>query len=262
MTSSDPDQIRREIERTQGRLSSDVDALAEKVTPGRIVERRVDRVRAAASRWKDSVMGSDQHSGYPAHATTGTYGGGSGTYGGGYGGETYGGGSGGGLREGAQHAAGTLSDTASSAGQAVSGAASSAGSAVSGAASSAADAVSQAPQVLRRQTRGNPLAAGVIAFGAGWLISSLLPATQREQQLAMQAKDRAGELAQPVTDAAKQVAAEVKDNLQQPAQQAVAQVKETAQDAGRTVAEEGRAAAAQVQERAQQAPERVRDNIN
>ncbi len=212
--STDPDQIRREIELTQGRLSTDVDALTEKVTPGRIVERRVGRARAAAGRWKDSVMGSDAPSypGSPAHATR----------------------------------------------DAVSDRASAAAGAVSDAGSSAADAVQQAPQAVRRQTQGSPLAAGVIAFGAGWLISALLPASQREQQLAEQAKDRAGELARPVADAAKQAATEVRDHLQEPAQQAVQQVRETAQDAGRTVADEGRSAAGQVQDRAQQAPDNVR----
>ena len=60
MTSADdPDQIRREIERTQRQISHDVDLLTEKVTPGKIVERRVGRVRGAAGRWKDAVMGSD-----------------------------------------------------------------------------------------------------------------------------------------------------------------------------------------------------------
>ena len=42
---NDPDQIRRDIDRTQAHLSSDVDALTEKVTPSRIVERRVGRPR-------------------------------------------------------------------------------------------------------------------------------------------------------------------------------------------------------------------------
>ena len=58
--SENPDQIRRDIERTRAHLSSDVDALADKVTPGRIVERRVggpsgrrpapDRVMGATTR--------------------------------------------------------------------------------------------------------------------------------------------------------------------------------------------------------------------
>jgi hypothetical protein len=62
-SASDPDEIRREIERTQANLSFDVDALAEKVTPSKIVERRVGRARSAASRWKDKVMGSNPLSG-------------------------------------------------------------------------------------------------------------------------------------------------------------------------------------------------------
>ena len=57
-TSQDPEQIRQEIERTQAALSQDVDALTEKVTPGKIVERRVDKARDAATRLKEKVMGS------------------------------------------------------------------------------------------------------------------------------------------------------------------------------------------------------------
>jgi hypothetical protein len=75
--------------------------------------------------------------------------------------------------------------------------------------------------VARRQAQGNPLAAGLIAFGAGWLVSSLLPASRREQQLAEQARDKATELGQPLAEAAKQAATEVKNNLQEPARQAV-----------------------------------------
>ncbi|WP_224392117.1 DUF3618 domain-containing protein [Pseudonocardia sp. ICBG1293] len=48
------------------------------------------------------------------------------------------------------------------------------------AAATVADTAREAPRTARRQTRGNPLAAGLIAFGAGWLVSSLLPASARE----------------------------------------------------------------------------------
>ena len=60
--SSDPDQIRRDIERTQSMLSTDVDALTDKVSPSRIAQRRVDRVRGTANRWKDRVMGNEPRS--------------------------------------------------------------------------------------------------------------------------------------------------------------------------------------------------------
>ena len=85
---------------------------------------------------------------------------------------------------------------------------------------------------MRRQTQGNPLAAGLIAFGAGWLISSLLPASRQEQRLAQQATEKAADVGRPLADKARDAAMEIKDNLQEPAQEAVASVKDTATDAG------------------------------
>ena len=235
---SDPDEIRREIERTQANLSQDVDALTEKVTPSKIVERRVDRARDTATRLKDKVMGSN-----PLHS--------SGTVSGHH--------LGGGAAGTTAQAADRLSGTASSAASSVQGAASTAAGTVQDAASTAAGAVQQAPQAIRRQTRGNPLAAGIIAFGAGWLISSLLPASRQEQELADQAKQVAQEKVQPVLS---QVASDVGDNLREPAQQAVESVRSTAQEAGQTVADEGRSAAQDVQGRAQDAAGTVRSNAS
>jgi hypothetical protein len=250
-TSSDPEQIRRDIERTQAALSQDVDALAEKVTPGKIVERRVDRARDAATRLKEKVMGSDP---YGRHGSGESVGGSvlsaastatdrvSGT---------------------ASSAASSVQDAASSAASSVQGAASSAAGTVQDAASTAVGAVQEAPQAIRRQTRGNPLAAGLIAFGAGWLVSSLLPASRREQELADQAKQVAQEKVQPAAQqVAQQVATEVKENLREPAQQAVESVRSTAQDAKDTVTDEGRSAAQDVQGRAQDAAGNVRSSTN
>jgi Protein of unknown function (DUF3618) len=221
-TSSDPEQIRREIERTQANLSQDVDALTDKVTPSKIVERRVDRARDTVGRLKDKVMGDN-----PTNS--------------------------------GQHLGGGVQGAASTATDRVSETASSAASSVQDAASTAAGAVQEAPRAIRRQTRGNPLAAGLIAFGAGWLVSSLLPASRREQELGDQAKQVAQEKVQPVVQ---QVASEVGDNLREPAQQAVASVRSTAQDAKDTVAEEGRAATQDVSGRAQDAAGTVRSSTN
>lgn len=212
MTSTDdPDRIRAEIERTQADLSRDVDAFTDKVSPGRIVERRVDRARTAAGRVRDSVVGGphDVHDRDHDHGGVGRM-------------------------------AGSVGDTAPSASSTVVGAA------------------QGAPQAARRRTQGNPLAAGLIAFGAGMLVSSLLPASRQEQQLAQRAKDQAGELGQPVADAAKRVASEMQENLQQPAQDAVQAVRSTATDAGRTVADDGRAAAQDVRGQAGSSASTVR----
>ena len=221
--SDDPDQIRREIERTQAHLSTDVDALTEKVTPSRIVARRVDRAKAASRRLTDRVMGSDDPTGgYDPYDPYNPY----------RGGYTD--------TRSPRHAA---TDTARSAAGSVSDAASSAASTIQDTASSAAAAVQEAPQAVRRQTQGNPLAAGLIAFGAGWLISSLLPASRQEQRLAQQATEKAADVGRPLADKARDAAMEIKDNLQEPAQEAVASVKDTATDAGRTVVDEGKSAA-------------------
>ena len=127
----------------------------------------------------------------------------------------------------------------------------------SGAASSAAGAIQGAPDAAIRQTQGNPLAAGLIAFGVGWLLSSLLPATQREQQLAQQAESAVRDNRDTLLAPAKQAAQEIGDQLKPAAQDAVESVKSTAQDAASTVKSEGQSAAQDVQGQAQQSRESV-----
>ena len=148
---------------------------------------------------------------------------------------------------------GTAHDTTSSA----HGAASNAAGSVQDAASTAAGAVQQAPEAIVRQAQGNPLAAGLIACGVGWLVSSLLPASQAERQLAQQAESAVREHKDALLEPAKQAAQEMGDQLKPAAQQAVESVKATAQDAASTVAEEGKSAAADVQGQAQQSKETV-----
>jgi hypothetical protein len=153
-------------------------------------------------------------------------------------------------------------DSASTAASSVSDAASSAAGTVSDAASSAAQAVQQAPQTISRQAQGNPLAAGLIAFGVGWLVSSLLPASEKEQQLASQAESAVREHKDTLLEPAKQAAQEMGDQLKPAAQQAVEEVKSTAQDAAATVQDEGRSAASDVQGQAQQSKETVQSQTS
>jgi hypothetical protein len=146
------------------------------------------------------------------------------------------------------HAQGAASNAAGS----VQGAAASAAGSVQDAASTAVGAVQQAPDQVIRQTQGNPMAAGLIAFGVGWLVSSLLPASEKETQLARQAESAVKEHKDTLLEPAKQAAQEIGDQLKPAAQQAVESVKSTAQDAATTVTEEGKSAAADVQGQAQQ----------
>jgi uncharacterized protein YjbJ (UPF0337 family) len=157
----------------------------------------------------------------------------------------------------AQDTTSSAQGMASNAAGSVQSAASSAADTVQGAASSAADAVQQAPDAIVRQTQGNPLAAGLIAFGVGWLVSSLLPASEKEKQLAQQAESAVREHKDALLEPAKQAAQEMGEQLKPAAQEAMESVKSTAQDAASTVAEEGKSAAADVQGQAQQAKETV-----
>jgi gas vesicle protein len=200
MTSPDPDRLRREIEYTQHNLSTDVDLLAEKVTPSRIARRRVDRVRGAMVSARDRVMGS------------------------------------------ASDTVSTTQDRASSM------------------AADAKEKVAEAPQAVRRGTEGNPIAAGLIAFGAGWLLSTLAPASKPEQKLAGQTADWAREHREVVTEQVGQVAEQVKENIREPAREAVESVKSTAADAAGTVKDEARGAADDVTGRAQEAKSSIQED--
>ena len=109
-----------------------------------------------------------------------------------------------------------------------------------------AEGVKSAPDLARRQARGNPLAAGAVALAAGWLVGSLLPASDKERQLATTAKDKAA----PLVDEAKSVAQETAQNLKEPAQQAAQSVKETAQQGVEHVKDDGSSAVQGVKETA------------
>src|SRR5512146_595947 len=123
-------------------------------------------------------------------------------------------------------------------GQAVSARAYAARDTASGMASSAVDTVRSAPDTVRRRATGNPLAAGLIAFGAGMLLSSLLPASEPEQQIATQVKDFATEQGRPVAQELGQAGQEAAQELKESAQQRAESVKQTASDAASTVKEE------------------------
>lgn len=106
----------------------------------------------------------------------------------------------------------------------------------------AADAVRSTPGVVASQTKGNPLAVGIIAFGAGLLAATLMPVTDAERRAGQQLKEQSGDL----TDKVKSVAADVKDDLSETVQSAAGQVKETAKDAAQSTREQARSSAQDV----------------
>lgn len=203
--SENPDVIRADIEATRARLGTNVDAVADKVTPSNIVHRQTDKVRDAVTGVKEKIMGAAD----TATTTTGA-----------------------GHTTNALHNAGdSLHDAKDT---------------VSAKLTDAGHAVSHTPDQVKAKTQGNPLAAGLIAFGAGLLVSSLIPPSQKEREAADQLKTAAQPLAHELTDAAKNMA----QDLKEPAQEAMENVKATATDAAQNVKAEGQMAATDVKDRA------------
>jgi hypothetical protein len=131
--------------------------------------------------------------------------------------------------------------------------ASSAKDTVSEKASDARDAVRQAPSRMKRRAQGNPLAAGMIAFGLGMLVSSLIPSTEKEREAVSQLQENL----EPVKEKASEVAQDMAENLKQPAQEAGESVRAAATEGVENVKQEGQSAAADVKDQAQASKETV-----
>jgi hypothetical protein len=116
-----------------------------------------------------------------------------------------------------------------------------------------------AADTVERQTEGNPLAAGLVAFGAGWLASSLMPAHEKEahaaQQLVETAKDN------PLVDEAKSVGQEMGESLKESATGAADQVKSTAQSSAEHVKQEGQSSAETVKQEGQGRAQHVQEDV-
>jgi gas vesicle protein len=184
-----------DIDATRANLSRDIDELTDKVSPGRVVERRKQAAKGRLGSVRDKVMGAVPMSG-------------SGSNGGGV------------------------------------------GSKVSDAAGSVSDSAGGAVDAIGSKAQGNPLAAGLVAFGAGMLISALIPASQKEAEVAQRAVDAAKEHGQPVLDEAKSVGQQMGQDLKDSATESAQQVKETAQDSVENVKQEGQSSAQTVKDQA------------
>ena len=158
------DELRREIGQTRNELGRNVDSLTDRVSPTRVVGRRLDSARSSANKLRSTVMGA------PSDVA-------------------------GELRE--------VSD------------------------SSAA--------TVRNATTGNPLAAGLLAFGGAWLVSSLLPSTAKEREAASRTQDFAEEHSEPIKAELQRAVSEGSGALKEQAQEAVDTLKHSAAEAAETV---------------------------
>ena len=105
----------------------------------------------------------------------------------------------------------------------------------------AGDRLNEAEEQVERQVKGNPLAAGLIAFGAGALVSSLLPSSRPEQRLAHTVREQAEPMVRDQLQTAgkemgQHLAGDVKDAAKDTAlaaAQATAETASTAKDAAK-----------------------------
>jgi ElaB/YqjD/DUF883 family membrane-anchored ribosome-binding protein len=114
------------------------------------------------------------------------------------------------------------------------------------AAGAVSDTAQQALDTAEERFEGSPLAAGLVAFGAGVVVSSLFPATEKEAQAAHRVVDAAKEHGQPLIEEAKAVGQEMGEQLGETATEAAQQVKEAATDSAEKVRDEGQSAAESV----------------
>lgn len=119
----------------------------------------------------------------------------------------------------------------------------------------AKDATVDAGKRAVAKAEGNPVAVGLIAFGVGLLAASLIPASDKEQELAAKAKDAA----QPVLHEAAEVGKQMAQDLKEPAQEAVQAVKDTAQESVETVKAEAVDRASDVAEDAKDAGQHMQN---
>lgn len=216
----DTAQMRAQIDEQRDNITHTVDQIGNRVSPSHIVARRQDRMRRRITGWKDTVFGNDEPDfpaprgdRYPFAGEPGWNGG----YGNGNGQTDLGNRdeSGGGARE-------RLGE----------------------AASSASSTVQHAPRAVRRQTRGNPMAAGAIALGAGWLIGSVLPETRSERRAVRRVEPELAAAAAEVTDEARNLA----DDLREPAKDAADQVKDSGKHAAEDIKDQASQSAQNIKE--------------
>ena len=87
-----------------------------------------------------------------------------------------------------------------------------------------------------RQARGNPIAAGLIAFGVGLLAASLLPETETEKRAGAAVAEKSEGLVEQAKEAGKEMAQELKGTAQEAAQS----VKDTAREAASNTADQAK----------------------
>ena len=122
----------------------------------------------------------------------------------------------------------------------------------------AADGAGGAVGALRARSQGNPLAAGLVAFGAGLLAGSVMPESRTENRLAREVQRTAQA---PVRDNLQESVSEVADRLGERVEAAKDHVVDEAAGAKDEVVADAGERARDVQGHARQAADDVRQDV-
>lgn len=121
---------------------------------------------------------------------------------------------------------------------------------------------------LRQRAEDNPMAAGLVALGAGVLMASLLPPTPAERKAALRLRDELSPLQEQASKAGRQVAEEVTQSAQERMEQvksragaAVEQVKQETMASSEEVKSETQAASRRVKGEAKASTRRVKSEV-
>ncbi|MFD9359552.1 DUF3618 domain-containing protein [Streptomyces sp. NPDC060031] len=207
-----PDELTNDVEYRRAHLARNVNILADRMTPSKVAQRKVDSMRHRVSGVKERVMGTAHDA---AHGTSGSL----------------------------HQATDSLTDTAKEVGGNVQ------------------ESFQQAPAQIKRQTQGSPLAAGLMAFGAGMLAAALLPTTEAEERAGQQLREHSDELLEPVKQTALHAAQEVREELKEPVANAVGSVKDTAQEAVSTTTEHAQNAGQETADELRQVGRETADEV-
>jgi gas vesicle protein len=241
--STKADELKRDIEQARGDLGTTLEQIGDRVAPKKVVARtkadladKVDDVKEKVSPRR--LVGS------PVHAVRASVRSVMGSEG-----ESSGNGSRGQFTASARQKAGGMPQRAGE----------TAGNAV--------DGLRDGASSVKSKAEGNPMAAGLFAFAAGFLAASLLPPSRRERQLVEKARHEMEPLANEAARVGKGIAGELQSTAQRglervkdTATQSVEQVRSEAQERARQIQSQAGDAADEVSSVAKSAKEKVEDD--
>lgn len=218
MTDQHIDQLRAEAVAHRQSIATDLELMGDRVSPGRIAERRKARLRERVQGMRNSVFGTSERSRTSASYTDYAHG----------------------SPVGSPRWQSGSTDQSPSMGDRASG---------------ALDAVKDhTPDSLGEATEGSPFGAAVVGFGIGMLAATVLPSSPDEQRAARKLQPRLEGTAAALGQTGKEAVEHVKPE----AQQAVADVKDSAKDSVENVKSDAQSAADSVKDTAQTKTDEVR----